>query len=231
MGLSDPMPAVPSIAALLAALVLLASPGSTFAEPIERKGSTPGRFDFYVAALSWSPGFCELSGRRNKEQCGPEAPEAGFVLHGLWPQFSSGYPTECAPGQSPTRQAVADAVPPYPTEGLARYQWRKHGSCSGLDPSAYFRAAKQAFARIRIPDELAAAKEDMMRRPNEIERLFSASNPGLRSTMMSVQCRRGVFQEVRICLSKELGTFTECLEVDRDSCRGGSAIRIEAIGN
>jgi ribonuclease T2 len=37
--------------------------------------------------------------------------------------------------------------------------------------------------------------------------------------MMSVACRRGVLQEVRICLSKDLRNFRMCQEVDRSGCR------------
>ncbi len=100
--------------------------------------------------MSWSPGFCELSGGRDREQCSAEGSIGkSFVLHGLWPQFRNGYPSECAPDRPAPRYAVESAVPPYPTAGLARYQWRKHGSCSGLAASAYFTAASEAFNRIK----------------------------------------------------------------------------------
>jgi ribonuclease T2 len=37
--------------------------------------------------------------------------------------------------------------------------------------------------------------------------------------MMSVACKRGVLQEVRICLSKDLREFRSCQQVDRSGCR------------
>ena len=48
-------------------------------------------FDYYVLALSWSPGFCATHSR--SLQCGGDD---GFVLHGLWPQYlNGGYPSDC----------------------------------------------------------------------------------------------------------------------------------------
>jgi ribonuclease T2 len=39
--------------------------------------------------------------------------------------------------------------------------------------------------------------------------------------MMAVACRRGVLQEVRICLDRNLSVFRRCPEVDRSGCRFG----------
>jgi ribonuclease T2 len=191
--------------------------------PREQRNAAPGVFDFYVLALSWSPGFCELSGSRDRDQCSLDGSIGkGFVVHGLWPQFTRGYPVECRTDRMPTRAAVEAAIPPYPTAGLARYQWRRHGSCSGLDPSSYYRAVRTAKERVSVPAEFIFAPDAPRFRPIEIERKFIAENQGLGAGMMSVQCRRGLLQEIRICLSKDLRSFIACPEVDRDSCRSGS---------
>ena len=80
----------------IAALALFGFAGAGHAQDFGQRGGTPGDFDFYVLALSWSPGFCELDGdrSRNREQCG-EGAGLRFVVHGLWPQNERGYPTEC----------------------------------------------------------------------------------------------------------------------------------------
>ncbi len=62
--------------------------------------------------------------------------------------------------------------------------------------------------------------------PIEIERAFVEANPGLRPDMMSVVCRRGVLQEIRVCLDKDFGGFRRCPEVDRSGC-GIGEIRVE----
>lgn len=100
--------------------------------PRPRGASRPDDFDFYVLSLSWSPGFCETSGaEKHRSQCN-EGSGLGFVMHGLWPQYESGFPSDCGPaGRSPSRIALEDAKGVYPDLNLARYEWRKHGTCSG----------------------------------------------------------------------------------------------------
>nr|WP_238313449.1 ribonuclease T2 [Methylobacterium crusticola] len=188
----------------------------------QERGGEPGRFDFYVLALSWSPAYCALTGeRRNDRQC--EAGRGlGFVVHGLWPQYDRGYPSECgAFPRAPSRPALEEADGVFPSEGLARYEWRRHGTCSGLDPAGYFRAARRARDAVTIPAALARPDRDQRAAPIEIARQFVASNPGLRPDMMAVTCRSGQLEEVRICFARDLRGFTPCPEVARQNCRAG----------
>jgi ribonuclease T2 len=213
-----------------AALALLAA---LFVDPAvaqssrDLRGGRAGDFDFYVLALSWSPGFCELEGeRKRREQCEP-GQNLGFTIHGLWPQFERGYPTECGPpGRNPSRAALEQAGGVFPDEGLARHQWRRHGTCSGKSPAAYFADVRQAREQVRIPERFRSPRDTAMR-PGEIERVFMEANPGLRPDMMAVACRRGVLQEVRICLDRDLRGFRRCPQVDRSGC-GFGEIRVDA---
>lgn len=185
------------------------------------RGGAPGDFDFYVLALSWSPGFCELEGDRDRSrrQCADGA-DLGFVVHGLWPQNERGYPSDCGPaGRTPSRIALRQAESLFPSESLARYQWRKHGTCSGSSPSDYFADVRRAREKVVIPPPLQNSERDQTWTAVDLERAFAAANPGLRSDMMSVACKRGVLQEVRICLSKDLRNFRTCQQVDRSGCR------------
>lgn len=186
----------------------------------EQRGTAPGAFDFYVLALSWSPGFCKTNERAaEREQCAVGS-GLGFVVHGLWPQNERGFPAFCEPGSRFVSRAAVDAAENvFPDEGLARYQWRKHGVCSGLSPTEYFAATAKVRKAITIPPQLNASPQTQRWAPLDIERAFVAANPGLRTDMMSVTCRRDVFQEVRICLSKDLRGFRTCPQVDRAGCR------------
>lgn len=205
---------------LCSLIIALSCAGPALAQRAER-GGPPGEFDFYVLALSWSPGFCVLDGERerNREQCS-EGAGLRFVVHGLWPQNERGYPSDCGPaGRTPSRLQLEQAQGLFPTEGLARYQWRKHGTCSGSSPGEYFADVRRARDKVTIPPQFAQAERDRDWAAVDIERAFTAANPGLRSDMMSVACRREVLQEVRICLSRDLRSFRTCPQVDRSGCR------------
>jgi ribonuclease T2 len=213
----------------LVAVLFLAAASASAEAPREIRGGPAGAFDFYVLALSWSPGFCELEGdRRRLDQCDPGR-SLGFVVHGLWPQFERGYPTECGPsGRSPSRFAIEEAAGVFPSQGLARHQWRKHGTCSGKSPTEYFRDVGRARERVRIPKALARPNEDLTMTPLALERAFAEENPGLRPDMMSIACRRGVLQEIRICFDRNLSGFRACPQVDEAGCGSAREIAIPA---
>lgn len=210
------------MARLLLSVLLLAGALSfpVTAQPQGARGGASGNFDFYVLSLSWSATFCATDGRdRNTRQC-DSGRNLGFVVHGLWPQFERGYPSFCGPsGRNPSRANIDEALEVLPDAGLARHQWRKHGSCSGLSPSGYFAETRKARARVVIPSPFTAPRNSARWATREIEQAFIAINPGLRPDMMSVTCKRGLIEEVRICMTRDLRGFRPCPEVDRDACR------------
>ena len=179
--------------------------------------SNSGNFDFYVLALSWSAGFCEKVDWSH-DQCEPGR-GLGFVVHGLWPQYERGYPSNCSGPGSPSSIALERAAGLYPDQRLARYEWRKHGTCTGKSPSDYFGDVARARAAVTIPETFVNPKGEQTYAPIDIERAFYAANSRLRPGMMTVGCRRGVLEEVRICLSKDLRDFRACPEVVRRGCR------------
>ncbi len=213
--------------ALAAGLCLGAGPLPAAAQGA-REGAAPGEFDFYVLALSWSPGFCALEGdRKERSQCEPGR-GLGFVVHGLWPQYERGYPVSCGSGSGgPPRAALEEAREVYPEEGLARHQWRKHGVCSGLSPLDYVRTVRRARDRVTIPERLATLAGEEVATALDVERAFAEANPGLRPDMMAVHCPRRMLQEVRVCLDRDLRGFRRCPEVDRNGC-GAGELRISA---
>lgn len=212
------MRALPRLVGALA-LVALATAAAA-QEWRSRRSGTPGQFDFYVLALSWSPTFCDSeAGQRNRQQCGVNA-RSEFVLHGLWPQYDRGFPENCGAFNRPIPRAAMDkAAAIFPDERLARYEWNKHGTCSGSGPSEYFEDAANARAKVVVPAQFTRPTRDINTSPIDIERAFVAANRGLRADMMSIQCKRQMLTEVRICLSKDLRDFVTCPDVNRSSCR------------
>ncbi len=194
--------------------------GAASSSPGPSAATAPGAFDFYVLALSWSPGFCSTGGSgKAPDQCATGS-DLGFVVHGLWPQNAHGFPSDCgAAARAPSRQSLDSVRGLYPDDGLARYEWRKHGTCTGQSPTDYFASVKRARAGIALPPGFQAPHEDQTWAPIDVARAFSAANPGLRPDEMAVTCRQNTLEEVRICLSKDLRGYVPCPEVARASCR------------
>ncbi len=144
----------------------------------------------------------------------------GFVLHGLWPQDDSGhYPERCdTTDLSP--EAVAVGVRIYPSPQLLRHEWETHGSCSGLDPVEYFRAADRAVAVVQIPAAFEAPDHALALTRADIEAAFASANPALPGHAMALECSHGQLSEVRICLTRSLAP-RNCGRGIRSSCRGG----------
>jgi ribonuclease T2 len=180
----------------------------------------PGDFDFYVLALSWSPTYCaEAGSRADPQQCRASRPFR-FIVHGLWPQKDRGWPDFCALPRElqPSPEVLQGMYDIMPSRGLMQHQWRKHGSCSGLSPSAYFDKTRAAFEKIRIPAAFQNLRNGGRIGPDAVETAFRLANPGLRDTAIAVTCTSGKLQEVRICYDKELN-FRSCPGVDRADCR------------
>lgn len=203
------------VSRLLSAIALVVLSSNAFADQ-------PGKFDFYVLALSWSPTYCKQQGdNANPHQCDARRPFR-FIVHGLWPQYERGYPASCRGVQQRIDRDIAvDMEDIMPSHGLVFHQWRKHGTCSGLEPEAYFDLTRAAFEKVTIPAAFATLDKRGKAAPATVEKAFRLANPGLKDSGMAVTCERGELEEVRICLTKDL-EFRACPSVDRTGCKIGS---------
>lgn len=182
-----------------------------------KSDGTAGDFDYYVMSLSWSPNWCALEGTAaGSPQCA-EGAGFGWILHGLWPQYSTGWPAYCPSSyRPPTRQQIAPMADIMGTSGLAWHQWRKHGVCAGLDPASYYALSRDAYARVIRPAALRALDRKVTLPARLIEEAFLRDNPDLGPDAITVTCKSGHIQEVRICLTRDL-EFRECgADVVRD---------------
>lgn len=177
-----------------------------------------GDFDYYVMSLSWSANWCALEGdSRNSPQCDPEA-GFGWILHGLWPQYETGYPAHCTTSRRPPSRtdtaAMADIMG---TAGLAWHQWRKHGVCSGLSSDAYYALSREAYGRIVRPGVFRTLTREVTLPATLIEEAFLRDNPGLSADQITITCKSGYIQEARICLTRDL-EFRNCGRDVRRDC-------------
>ena len=212
------------LAGLGAALALSLASGAPSALA---RGERAGLFDYYVLAMSWSPTYClERGNRRRDDQCRPGAAK-GFVLHGLWPQFRRGWPSECRGAKRFVPDAVIrEVLDVMPSKGLVIHEWRKHGTCSGMSPRAYFGLAEKLFRMVRIPPAYQRPNQALKRAPAQIRREFAEVNreKGFTQDSFTVVCSgrgrgQALLKEVRVCFSPT-GRPSRCgANEQRSQCR------------
>ncbi len=185
----------------------------------DARQNDPGKFDFYVLALSWSPSFCDAQGDRAQQQAECGTRPYAFVVHGLWPQYEKGFPEYCQrPPPRLDRGIVSSMLDVMPAPRLIFHEWDRHGTCSGLSPRAYFETVRKARAAVKIPPEYLDLASALTVSPEGVEQAFMKANPGLTPSAIAVGCDKQRLREIRICLSKDLD-FHDCAEVDRRACR------------
>lgn len=186
----------------------------------QARNDPPGRFDYYAVALSWSPSYCATN--RDPDQC-DSGRKLGFVLHGLWPQYEAGYPEECSREQlSGAVRARYAAI--YPSEKLIGHEWKKHGTCSGLDPAAYFALSSRLKDQVAIPRQFQQPAQPVRVSNSEFVQAFRSVNPGMARDSVLPFCSGGgrFLREIHACFDKS-GQSRSCSngEIKRSysSCR------------
>ena len=128
--------------------------------------------DYYMLALSWSPGFCDIQ----REKYGDQLPYSfqyqcgnnrtfGWVVHGLWPQNAnaravSDHPRFCK-GDLPAlpKGLLAQYLAISPGEKLLQGEWEKHGSCAFDSAQQYFAKEQELFNSLKLPNQKLSRDE------------------------------------------------------------------------
>ena len=212
------LPFVRGCALALAVGIALTAPGAAQ----DRRQNEPGKFDYYVLSLSWSPSYCEASAERapNRapdQQCG--ARPFAFVVHGLWPQYERGFPSYCqVPAPRLDRGIVGGVLDLMPSPRLVLHEWDRHGTCSGLTPHAYFETMRKARSAVKIPDDYLALAQPKTVTAADVADAFIKANPDLSRDDLAVVCDKKRISEVRVCLTKTFA-FRACPEVAQRACK------------
>src|SRR5690606_9721415 len=180
----------PSILLGLSLALFMTSPG--FAQRSRAPEHRAGAFDYYTLVLSWSPTYCaSLAANDNDPQCRRTARPYAFVLHGLWPQYERGYPEYCPTKERPfVPQRIIDRMLDImPSPRLVIHEYRKHGSCTGLDPAGYYDLSRRLYEKISIPRRFRSPAAPFFVSPQEVADSFLEANPGLKLEMLAVDCR------------------------------------------
>jgi ribonuclease T2 len=172
-----------------------------------RDAGEPGRVDYYAVALSWSPAFCAT--HDDPDQCA-SGRQAGFVMHGLWPQFEKGYPQECSTERL-LPQAREKYASLFPSRGMINHEWSKHGTCSGLNPAAYFELSAKLRGQLAIPAPYQRPAVPVRTSYRGFVQAFRAANPRLAENAVLPFCGGGgkFLREIHVCYDKQGGS-TSC---------------------
>ena len=182
-------------------------PSERFNPAVSRNAA--GQFDYYALVLSWSPSHCaEASSGRDDTQCNRgDGRRYSFVLHGLWPQFEKGYPEDCRTARRPyVPQTVIDRMLDImPATGLIIHEFKKHGTCAGLEPEAYFGTARRMFQTIHIPERYKNPFEAQFVAPAELAAEIAKANPQLKPNSFAIACggTGNRLKEIHFCFGKD----------------------------
>ncbi len=161
---------------------------------------TPGDFDYYVLAITWLPSFCQ---GRNEAAC--RADTDHFVVHGLWPQREKGWPEYCEAGsQHSDVRAIDKSQDLFSSKHAAFHEWRKHGTCSGLDLAAYFDLTQKAFSGLNFIETTAFLKTNNRLNWRNIKAIVRKDNPRLPEDAIYVSMKKSAVDEIRFCFTKAL---------------------------
>ncbi|UBO73476.1 ribonuclease T2 family protein [Aeromonas rivuli] len=198
---------------LLALITLLALPAT-----VQAKGRS-GDFDYYALTLSWSPEHCAAK-PSDREQC---SRKLGFVLHGLWPQYLKGYPSDCST-ESLAGDVERDFPGLYPSRFLYRHEWQKHGTCSGLSQPAFHQLAEDLRNKVQIPADYQSPAQPLRKSNFELKADLASGNEWLAPDTITLACADGgrFLREIYICVNKA-GTESmtcpdEMVRRERRSC-------------
>lgn len=180
-----------------------------------RGQNVAGDFDYYALVLSWSPTYCATADRQRDElQCDRrDGRRYAFVLHGLWPQYERGYPESCRTRRKPfvSQEIIDGMLDIMPSPALVIHEYRKHGTCSGLEPAGYYSLSRQLFQSIRIPQQYINPFETLFVSPGQLVSEFLKVNPQLKPGSIAVACggTGNRLKELRICLTRQ-GAPRDC---------------------
>jgi ribonuclease T2 len=211
------------LVATLVSLAFLAS-SATARHHKYSSESEPGKFDYYLLSLSWSPAYC--LGSPGAAECnGPR--RFGFIVHGLWPQNEKGWPENCDVHQQVPDSVVTGISDLMPARGLVYHEWSAHGTCSGLDPGDYFALIRRAYSGMAIPAAFTAIDQAVEQSPQDIAAKFLRANARLSAPSIVVTCSaQGSprLREVHICLDRDLSPRACSADAVREACRAATLI-------
>jgi ribonuclease I len=203
------------------------------------------KFDFYLLATQWIPGWCEVgSGQSgaiidNLRACQQQV-NRPLMFHGVWPENNDGsYPSFCSlvPKLDPTKLTFANPFKNYLSNAndFLDHEWNKHGTCSnhyssGLEHNnsneyytqinLYFTQGLNLYQKIQIPTL------DLELKTTELQAIINKENSQIPSDAILVMCDSDHHQQQYLtglwfCTNKAQDKFIPCpLPLQKNACTG-----------
>lgn len=222
---------------------------------------TPGKFDYYVLALSWQPAFCES--RPNKTECVSQNKNGfdakNFVLHGLWPNVRKDKYEYCNVSDNLRKKSWCDLPPlklseavrkrlsafmPGSASCLQRHEWYKHGICSGLSADEYYALSDKLVKMVSKTEfsKFISANIGRYVKRNAVLKAFEKEFGKGSSSFLELKCKSAgrvkFLTEIRIYLQKDLSESDHLKDLlpdrkinARGSCPGKFKIDKAGLGN
>lgn len=180
---------------------------------------TADRYDSYVLAMSWQPGFCEhLPGNSRKPECRDMLSGKRNIdyltLHGLWPNNRScgiSY-GQCSGRPLKLRPETVTYIRPwmpnwYYSSDFGSYEWRKHGTCqTALDDDGYFRKAVNAVITLNSSSAgkyLAENTGGAISRKEFFKKFNQDTEDTRAADNVQLLCAGSYLYEIRVLLASE----------------------------
>jgi len=151
----------------------------------------------------------------------------GFIVHGLWPQNERGWPENCNVHEQVPDTVVQGIADLMPARKLVYHEWSAHGTCSGLDPDAFFSLVRRAYESVTLPGALTHPTAAVEQAPSAIVDEFLHANPRLPPQSVVATCSgQGAprLREVHVCFDRSLAPRPCSADALHEACRAASVI-------
>ncbi|KAK3606947.1 hypothetical protein CHS0354_018543 [Potamilus streckersoni] len=152
-----------------------------------------------------------------------------FSIHGLWPQSGSKqYLVHCtSPERPPDKEILEKYKTSHASSELMKYQWNKHGKCSGLPAESYFKKADSLYQNLKFVQLRSALKKSVSKQEIYETLLKLNRSTALKQQHIALRCKAesnkplsspASLDEIAVCYNTDF-KYTDCNAFRmRDSC-------------
>ncbi|WP_227429724.1 hypothetical protein [Psychrobacter sp. I-STPA6b] len=166
-----------------------------------------------ILTLEMTPAMCLLyPSRAQMRQC-----QEGYRM--TVSSLDLGYDclSSTTPVLSPVQEKVVRRI--MPDDTFLRQAWRRHGACSPLSASEYFRLVTRYTSELKLPEEIASGDRYYVDKAM-LQQKFRRLNPRLRIGQINFICQpvqqRSILTKIQICYTDGQGNCSNTVDTCPD---------------